>query len=210
MVFTIILPILSSEKDSEDIVFGIIVSTCIILAIVLYYVWRDRYKIKKEHINLIKRLQTEQPFSNRRAFRFVLHNESNGDSLIKSIKNSKTKEALEITIYMELQQLMNEDKLYRDSKLTRDKVVAKLGTSRKTFIEVLQNHINMTFIEYVNTFRLNEATTLLENEEYTNETIAEEAGFGSVNTFYRQFRNKYGISPSEYRKALSNSLMFNE
>lgn len=201
----IILPILFSGKAPEEIAFGFIVSTCIILAIALYLVWQDRHKIKKDHRHLMERLKKEQPLSNWHAFKFSPYLNSNCDSLAKSTKNNKSKEALETAIYMELQQLMNEKKLYRDPKLTRDRVVVKLGTSRKTFIEVLQNHINMSFIDYVNTFRLYEATALLENEEYTNETIAEVVGFGSVNTFYRQFRNKYGISPSEYRKALTTA-----
>lgn len=199
-------PVLFSGKAPEEIAFGFIVSICIILAIALYLVWQDRHKIKKDHLNLIERLKKEQPLSNWHAFKFSPYLNSNTDSLANSMKNNKSKEALDTALYMELQQLMNEKKLYRDPKLTRDRVVAKLGTSRKTFIEVLQNHINMSFIDYVNTFRLNEASALLENEEYTNETIAEVVGFGSVNTFYRQFRNKYGISPSEYRKALTNSL----
>ena len=104
---------------------------------------------------------------------------------------------------------MSEEKIYHDPKLTRDEVVVRLGTSRKVFLEALQNHVDMSFIDYVNTFRLNEAISLLENEDYTNETIAETVGFGSANTFYRQFRTKYGLSPFEYKKNL-NLILINE
>ena len=115
--------------------------------------------------------------------------------------------ALYNAIYKNLQKLMEEDKIYHDPRLTRDEVVSMLRTSRKIFLEALQYHINMTFTDYTNKFRLDEAVELLEKGEYTNETIAEEVGFGSVNTFYRQFRQKYSISPSEYRKALNENLM---
>ena len=67
----------------------------------------------------------------------------------------------------------------------------------------------MNFIDYVNTFRLNEAIALLENEDYTNETIAEIVGFGSANTFYRQFKLKYGLSPYEYKKNLNIFILSN-
>ena len=32
--------------------------------------------------------------------------------------------------------------------------------------------------------------------------IAEEAGFSSRTTFYRHFREKYGLSPEEFRRSI--------
>ena len=102
---------------------------------------------------------------------------------------------------------MEKEKVYHDPRLTRDEVVVRLGTSKKIFLEALQNHVNMNFIDYVNTYRLNEAINLLENEDLTNETMAETVGFGSANTFYRQFKLKYGLSPYEYKKNLTMFLV---
>lgn len=116
--------------------------------------------------------------------------------------DDRYKAALDASLYANLQKLMEQEKIYRDPNLSRDIVVARLGTSKKVFLEVLQRNINMNFIDYINTYRLSDAINLLQESEYTNETIAAEVGFGSVNTFYRQFRSKYGCSPAEYKKSI--------
>ncbi len=50
--------------------------------------------------------------------------------------------------------------------------------------------------------RLEHARELLSlpNTELTIEAIAIDSGFGSRNTFYRLFREKYGLTPVEFRK----------
>ncbi|MBO7661443.1 MAG: helix-turn-helix transcriptional regulator, partial [Bacteroidaceae bacterium] len=48
-------------------------------------------------------------------------------------------------------------------------------------------------------YRLHHACELLENTDYILEVVAEESGFGSSRTFYRQFRNPYNLTPNAYR-----------
>lgn len=202
---------LLSEITFSELVFGIIVIVCIVQAIILIFIWCDRHKIKIRCMDLkqeneILQLSAQYPGMHRVTTITATNTTQPVRTLQPALEVDKDK-TLAAAIYSSLQKLMKEDKIYHDPRLTRDEVVSKLGTSRKTFLEALQSHINMTFIEYTNKFRLDEAVELLENEEYTNETIAEEVGFGSVNTFYRQFRQKYGISPSEYRRALTDNLV---
>lgn len=211
MEYLVNLSVLFTETTFEEVLFSTIIVICIAQAIILGIILGDRYKIKRKYLELIEDFQVLQMSSQQSDFHKtndLVANNSKTVSIQQSAENEENKEhTLSIAIYKNLKKLMEEDKIYHDPRLTRDEVVSRLGTSRKTFLDALQRHINMSFIEYTNKYRLDEAVELLENGEYTNETIAEEVGFGSVNTFYRQFRQRYGISPLEYRKALNDNLV---
>lgn len=196
------------EMTSAELQFVIVVAICLLQTVVLGILWGGRYKIRRKYFNLTQDFQLLQ-LSLQRNNGAGRESEQMGrtENAALPAADSGRDNALYTSIYKELQRLMEEDKLYHDPRLTRDEVVAKLGTSRKIFLEALQRNVNMSFVEYTNKYRLDEAIELLENGEYTNEIIAEEVGFGSVNTFYRQFRQKYGISPLEYRKALNENLV---
>jgi len=56
-----------------------------------------------------------------------------------------------------------------------------------------------TYTELVREKRLSHACYLLENTDMTVEEAAMGAGYENISFFYRIFRNKYGITPREYR-----------
>lgn len=198
------LTVLFAEIASKES-FVLLIIICIAQAIVLGIIWRGQYKIKNKYRALTQTYQSQQSSFQQDEFHKIsfMPAKEYGPPVITAEKEN----TLYTAIFKDLQKLMKEDKLYHDSKLTRDEIVVKLGTNRKSFLGALQYFTHLSFIDYTNKFRLEEAVALLENGEYTNETIAEEVGFGSVNTFYRQFRQQYGISPSEYRKSLNENLV---
>ena len=53
--------------------------------------------------------------------------------------------------------------------------------------------------------RLNHALALLEATRLSIDDIAVESGFGCREFFHRKFREKYGISPSKWRRNLRNT-----
>ena len=61
----------------------------------------------------------------------------------------------------------------------------------------------MTVVEYINMARLDYSRRLLSSpESIALKEIAEESGFGTPRTFQRQFRARYGMTPSQYRKII--------
>ncbi|MNJ41043.1 Bifunctional transcriptional activator/DNA repair enzyme AdaA [compost metagenome] len=60
-----------------------------------------------------------------------------------------------------------------------------------------------TFVEYVNSVRINEATKLLERSSLKVNLIAKKVGFGSVTHFGRVFKSVTGHAPLYYRKEAS-------
>lgn len=57
----------------------------------------------------------------------------------------------------------------------------------------------MTYIDYVNRYRINEATYILKNSEENVLQVAYESGFDSLRSFNRNFKLVTGMTPSQYR-----------
>jgi AraC-like DNA-binding protein len=104
-----------------------------------------------------------------------------------------------------IRDLILKDKAYRNPALTRDLLIDQLGTNRELFIEAFAYCFGMSFPEYINSLRLKDAVTLLQQSDLSIEAISEKTGFGTLRTFQRQFLRKYNLSPKDFRKAAKNN-----
>ena len=108
----------------------------------------------------------------------------------------------EVATYISvLKKSMEVDKLYLEPSLNVNAVSAHTGMAQKTVSFILNNHLNKSFNEFVNEYRVEEVKKrLLEkgNEHLTISGIALECGFNSQATFQRVFKNSTGITPKEY------------
>ncbi len=96
--------------------------------------------------------------------------------------------------------IIHDEKLYRVATLTRGDVMCRLGISKNLFVEVFRRSFGVSFTEYVNRLRLEEALTLLQTTDLSIGEVSEKTGFGTTRTFRRQFHSKYGLSPIAFRK----------
>lgn len=62
--------------------------------------------------------------------------------------------------------------------------------------------VGIPFHAYVNQIRLQESCRLMKTTNQPIANIAEECGFLSLRTFYREFKRYTGISPKEYKKQI--------
>ena len=90
------------------------------------------------------------------------------------------------------------EKQYRE-ELSLESVAKKLGISKSYISHVFTDKIHMSFRDYINSIRLNTSLHLLRQDKLNITDIASESGFGTVRTFNRAFKKKFGISPREYR-----------
>jgi len=65
---------------------------------------------------------------------------------------------------------------------------------------VLKKETGKTFKELVTEVRMMEAANLLQNTDWKMQQIAQKIGYATEGYFYRQFRQKYHISPNKYRE----------
>lgn len=108
-------------------------------------------------------------------------------------------------LFSELELLMIQNKVFKDSTLTRDKVAEMLNTNRTYLSSVINDKTGEPFNQYLNSYRINYALQLLsdEKEEVSMKVIYLESGFNSPTTFYKSFREIVGMPPSKYREVLN-------
>ncbi len=100
---------------------------------------------------------------------------------------------------------LKEKKLYLKEDLTLDESAREINVSRHHLTESLSAGLNSNFYEFVNLFRVDEAAILMNEEpELSISEVFYQSGFKSKATFYKYFRKKFGISPSEYRQSKIN------
>lgn len=100
--------------------------------------------------------------------------------------------------------LMEEEKLYREMRLTRALLAEKLGMSEQQASRIINNYFRKSFNELVNGYRVAEARErLLAEPDAAITVIAFDAGFSSLATFNRAFKEVTGTSPTEFRAAAS-------
>lgn len=75
------------------------------------------------------------------------------------------------------------------------------NTISKNFGKIFGKNVN----NYINSVRVANAVRFLEEEEISITELADRVGYSSVNTFLRQFREKMGVSPLQYKKRFEQS-----
>ncbi|MEP7375901.1 MAG: helix-turn-helix transcriptional regulator [Chitinophagaceae bacterium] len=96
---------------------------------------------------------------------------------------------------------MEKDKLYLNPALTVAIVADHTGVPTKFISAVLNQHLQKSFNEFVNEYRISAIRQRLVNGETRELTIAGlayEGGFNSLPTFQRAFKSVTGQTPSEF------------
>ena len=78
--------------------------------------------------------------------------------------------------------------------------MAKLaGFSESHFMRFFKEAFGVSFVTYLNDYRLSMAARLLLSTEDSVLNISQQVGFENLSHFNRQFKKKYSKTPREYR-----------
>ena len=131
------------------------------------------------------------------------HTEYSGQSLQQEINDvanvaDMTDEQLMNWIDMQMEKLG----LYKNPDVTLKEIAQALGLTQRRVTQALKvRKEGNTLAEYLNTKRLlNGCRLLVEQPNWTIDAVAHEAGFGGTTTFRTIFRNRFGMSPKQYRE----------
>ena len=123
----------------------------------------------------------------------------------KKYANSTLKEDEASRIMAHLQILTQDRKIFIDQTISIERLSVLLNTSRHILSQVINEKMGQSFYDYINSYRIEEAKSLLKEPERQNHKIAfiaYEAGFNSLSTFNDVFKKMTGLTPSQYRESV--------
>lgn len=102
---------------------------------------------------------------------------------------------------------METDKLYTDSDLTIAKLAKLLSMQEYRLRRLINQRLNYrNFNQFLNHYRIAEASARLTDTDKAISSIAMEVGYASLSSFNKAFKEIIGITPSAYRSTQSQSL----
>lgn len=78
----------------------------------------------------------------------------------------------------------------------------ELGFTPSYFARFFKRFTDVTFMAYLNEYRIGKVQQLLAQRNKNMTEIAEAAGFASIKTFNRVFKESTGLSPTQYQKSI--------
>ena len=128
----------------------------------------------------------------------------------KEVKLSKRKQEENKEIYERvskaIERCMVEEKAFLDPDMTLKTFAKRVGESSRLISKAINKMEYKNFNMYLNHYRVEEFKMLIESEKYqkySNTALAKEAGFNSRASFYKNFKDVVGISPSDYLESLN-------
>ena len=106
-------------------------------------------------------------------------------------------------IQKRLRYFMEEENIYLESNLSLNNLADKLNSTPNDLSWFLNQVHQVSFYEYINSYRIKAFLKKLELKEHANHTllaIAMDVGFNSKSTFNRVFKSEMGVTPKQYLK----------
>ncbi len=101
-----------------------------------------------------------------------------------------------------VRELMKTEEPFLEPDLTLSALAVRLGLPPYQLSQLLNEHLNRNFYEFINSYRIEKAKTLLIDPGAGAKllAVAYDSGFRSKSTFNRVFKEMTGSTPSEFRK----------
>ena len=174
------------EKEAEaerSHIISIAVAALAVLAIAFaIYFFRQKRIVSEKNHALVRMINSMQP---------------------KSI-DSRTVNNADSELFKHIDTAIRSERLYANIGLQRQDICDRFNISHHTLNDLLSDYTGgLSFPQYVNIIRLEEALRLLRDEpDKIISAIASEVGFSSAN-LREQFKRKYGMTPAEYRQNMN-------
>ena len=118
-------------------------------------------------------------------------------------KKSGLSKQKSLEFFAVLTKMMEEKKLYHESELTLFSLAGYLQVHPNHLSQIINQHRNQNFFDYVNELRVNDVKEALLSGKYDTHSllgIGFEFGFNSKASFNRAFKKFTGMTPGEYKR----------
>lgn len=94
-----------------------------------------------------------------------------------------------------------------DNDISIQDISAEIGYTPEAFCRFFKKRTAKTYISYINELRINKATQMLLNSNYSIGDIAFNSGFNNVTHFNRVFRKIKKTNPANFRKEIRSQII---
>ena len=183
-----------ASKHQALVVHRIIIASAFLVCLLIaYLLWRS-YKYNK--------VLTEK---NRKLYEEIEQRRQEQQQEMELLQAAPEEQlTTEQQLFRRLCTLMDEKQPYTDETLNRDTLAQLAGTNEK-YVEqaIRQCSKGETVSDFINRYRLEHVARLLKTTSDPIAIVGELSGIPSRATLARLFRNAYGMTPSEFRRAAS-------
>ena len=102
-----------------------------------------------------------------------------------------------------LRKLMECEKPYLQPNINLERLATRLDMSPKLLSGIINKKLNQNFFEMIRNYRIDEVKIRLSDEKYRSQSIndiMQECGFNSKSVFNQWFKERFGTTPSQFRK----------
>ena len=195
------------QKEQNRVMALVGITFVVLIVVLLFYInYRRKNRLYKQIVReSVDWLAKERQFSKR-----IAEQEKQLQELIGKAgavdggrySGSSLNKDSQQELFGRLERLMQNDKVYKNSLFTREKMAELLGTNRTYLSQTINEQTGLTFTHYMNKYRIEEARRILADpqDDTPIKAIAADLGFSSVTTFYTLFKAAVQMSPDQYRK----------
>ena len=189
--------LLKDEEAKTRMQRVMLIAAAIIILLVLWLLWRS-YMYNKT-----------LTAKNRELFAEVQHREQAEQQAEQQLQARPQEELTTAQkLYLRICQLMEKEKPFTNAELSREELAQQLGTNYKYVADAIRECSDgMTVTDFLNHHRLSHAAHLLATTDDAVTLIADLSGFNNRSYFNRLFRERYKLTPSEYRKVAKEKLV---
>ncbi len=105
-------------------------------------------------------------------------------------------------LLLKVKNSFEKDRIYLNQDMNLQSLSACLNTRPEYVSQIINEHFQLSFSDYVNGFRLEEVKKRLvdpKHKSFTIHGIAQECGFGSYSRFNFVFKENVGLTPKQFR-----------
>lgn len=152
------------------------------------------YPTLSGHLDIIDSLCDQKPEGYQLAVKghlFLMFYSLSSESITSSLPDRKRLDKIKTVIsYVEE---------HYAQTITIEEMAALCYFSKSYFMKFFKENMGMSFITYLNDYRLEAAASMLCATEDNILDIATACGFDNLSYFNRSFKKKYGVTPGKYR-----------
>ena len=174
----------------------IAISGAVLLLTVLALLARQGYMARRKNRSMMNAIQ--------QLMRYRDQVVQNGDS-VKMDENDEEKTLEEeYRRFKEVDKRIMKERLFTQPDFGREELMRLLGVDKNTLPSLIQRYAGTNVPGYVSNKRMEYAVQLMkQHPEYTLGAISEACGIKSPATFIRNFKNTFGMTPSEFQKNMT-------